>query len=303
MTPRRRERRSLPSLIAFVVITALAVGIPVAATGAPTLGPTGGLWERITGRLPEARGGREAVIRADTLRAFRLDRQGMSAALERAPRELTRAAEADPLELSLPAPGGGFQRFEVQESPVMEPGLAALHPHITTYGGRGIDDPIATIRLDLTPAGFHASVRGAEGSWYIDPYYHLDQSTYASYFARDLTDTHGTFVERGMEALERDAERLEAGAPGDTEALRSSGDQLRTYRLALVTDQTYGTYHGANTDPNLVTAAKATLVNRLTQIYEAETSIRLVMVAGTDQLNLNTDALAIQPNGPCGGAA
>ena len=48
--------------------------------------------------------------------------------------------------------------------------------------GPGIDDPGATIYADLTPLGFHASVRSPGGAWYIDPYYHLDQSVYASYF-------------------------------------------------------------------------------------------------------------------------
>ena len=42
----------------------------------------------------------------------------------------------------------------------MESGLAARHPEITTYAGRAVGDPTATIRLDLTPMGFHAFVRG-----------------------------------------------------------------------------------------------------------------------------------------------
>ena len=41
---------------------------------------------------------------------------------------------------------------------------------------------LASIRISMTPLGFNASVRGRAGSWYIDPYYHLDQSVYASYF-------------------------------------------------------------------------------------------------------------------------
>ena len=79
----------------------------------------------------------------------------------------------------------------------------------------------------------------------------------------------------------------------------SAGDVLRTYRLALITDQSYSTYFGG---PANVTAAKVALMNRVNQIYEDETSIRLVLIDDTDKTNLNTDADAIGANGPCGSA-
>ena len=53
----------------------------------------------------------------------------------------------------------------------MAPGLAARHPGIHTYSGRGVTDPSATIHADLTPLGFHASVRSAKAIWYVDPYF------------------------------------------------------------------------------------------------------------------------------------
>ena len=62
----------------------------------------------------------------------------------------------------------------------MAPGLAKKHPDISTYRGRGIDDRTATIHADLSHLGFHASIRSSKGAWYIDPYYHLDQSVYAA---------------------------------------------------------------------------------------------------------------------------
>ncbi len=121
----------------------------------------------------------------------------MAALLATAPMQYSDAAQADPLVLSLPNPCGGFERFTVQESPIMEPGLAVKHPEIKTYRGRGVDNTAATIRFDLTPLGFHASVRSPQGAWYIDPYYHLDDSVYVTYFGRDLVeDPHGGFVER-----------------------------------------------------------------------------------------------------------
>ena len=281
-------------------------------------------------------------------------------ALAGAPREFSAAARQGTFILSLPMPAGGFQRFAVHDSPVMEPGLAAKHPDIKTYAGRGVDDPSATVRFDLTPLGFHASVRGQSGSWYIDPYYHLDQSVYVSYFRNDLDNPHGVFTEREAdEALisadhsfyrvgdmvklsgsgfagrtvvsitisdpeGRSATRklnVETDAAGSFELkfaaspngsasaltitatdserdanttyevvsklgkapLLATGDQLRIYRLALITDPGYATYFGG---PANVTAAKVALMNRVDQLYEEDLSIRMVLVANNDLLNL-----------------
>ena len=44
-------------------------------------------------------------------------------------------------------------------------------------------------------------------------------------------------------------------------------------------------------------------MNRVNQIYETESAIRMVLIADTDKLNLNTAALATGANGPCGAAA
>ena len=72
------------------------------------------------------------------------------------------------------------------------------------------------------------------------------------------------------------------------------------YRLALITDPGYADYFGGSAN---VTAAKVTLINRVDQLYEEDMSIRLVLVANNDLLNLDTWALATAPNGPCGAAA
>ena len=135
--------------------------------------------------------------------SYTLSHNGMAALLSTAPMQYSDAARQNPLVLSLPNPCGEFERFAVQESPIMEPGLAARHPDIKTYSGRGIDNPAATIRFDLTPLGFHGSVRSPQGAWYIDPYFHLDDSIYAVYFGHNLAESpHGTFVEREADSAE-----------------------------------------------------------------------------------------------------
>ena len=84
------------------------------------------------------------------------------------------------------------------------------------------------------------------------------------------------------------------------------GSQLRTYRVALLTDPAYANYFtpaGGTYNPANTTAAKVTLMNRVTQVYEAETSIRLVLIGNNDVLNLDTAAQFSGINGPCGATA
>ena len=78
-------------------------------------------------------------------------------------------------------------------------------------------------------------------------------------------------------------DEVEQSTRDSREAGPSAGPQLRTYRLALVTDPTYSTFFGG---PPNVTPAKVTLVNRVNQIYEDETSIRMVLIGNNDVLNL-----------------
>lgn len=372
----KEAQKALTILVALVTMFSLLVtpGVRVSAAG-NGLGKE--LWKHVPGTPPPARQGAKPEVKPKKFNGNRLNRTGMAALLATAPRERGKAKANTSLILSLPNPDGAFVDFMIQESPVMEEGLAAKHPEIKTYKGYGIDDPAATVRLDLTPLGFHASVRSPQGAWYIDPYYHLDDSLYASYYGRDLQENlHGTFVEnelnepeitvmRGFYYAADEVELLGLGfaagesvtitvwdpegnfapremtaradqdgtlsatfmadpdgnlgtheitaAGGDSPATTSYevvsgedsatdppvGDQLRTYRLALLTDNTYATYFGAAN----VTAAKVTLINRVTQVYEDETSIRLVLIADTDKLNLNTAAEMTGANGPCGGSA
>ncbi|MGW5672309.1 M12 family metallo-peptidase [Micromonospora sp. NPDC003776] len=298
---RGRDHRTRPGRVAAALVaTLVAAVLPVLASPTPAgaAPPSGGPWKKVDGKPAPTKAGRKATVHADRLSTYTLDRAGIKAVLDRAPTERARSARGPAQVVSLPAPDGTFQRFELVDSPVMEAGLAAAHPEISTYAGKGLDDPTATLRADLTPLGFHASVRSATGAWYIDPYYHLDQSLYASYFARDLANPHGDLLERedvmnAAQALEGEVAAAPAEAPAGPLV------KLRTYRVALVTDPSYATFFGAEN----VTAAKVTLMNRVTQIYEDETAIRLVLINDTEKTNLNTPALATEPNGPCGAAA
>ncbi|MBP2323192.1 hypothetical protein JOF56_003577 [Kibdelosporangium banguiense] len=262
--------------------------LPVLSTTAPAA-PNNPWTKAPSGNSIAARSARQAEIRTDRYAGFTLDRPAMQSELGKAPK--TAAARTQGLEMVLPTPEGTFQRFAMVDAPVMEPGLAAAHPEIKTYSGKGLDDPTASVRADMTPLGFHASIRSERGQWFVDPYFKGDQSLYASYYGHDLRNPVGPLKERDFQAgLEKQVHA----------ALAAKGPlvKLRTYRLALITDPSYANYFGAAN----VTAAKVTLVNRVAQIYEDETAIRLLLVNDTDKTNLNTPALASEPNGPCGAA-
>jgi hypothetical protein len=79
-----------------------------------------------------------------------------------------------------------------------------------------------------------------------------------------------------------------------------TGEQLRTYRLAMITDPGYAAFFGGSAN---VTAAKVALMNRVSQVYEDDLTIRLQLIADNDLLNLDTWDAATAPNGSCGAAA
>ncbi len=349
---------------------------PTAAAQSATAHPSRAFWleQRGTPAALSPRGERAAVT-ATRYRAVTLDKLSLASLLQAAPAERSAAARQRPMVMVLPDPAGGYQRFSVVDSPVMEAGLAARHPEIKTYAGRGIDDPSATLRMSVTPLGVQASVRSSAGAWYVEPYYERDQSLYASYYRADMQRRVSNFSEglirqaqatlsRGRyhagnevkveglgfiangtvtitvrqagQAIARQTVYASASEDGTLSAtfqadpyralgsyevtvsdgrstatsvyevvadgsplLASTGSVLRTYRLAMVTDPAYATFFGSAN----VTAAKVALVNRVNQVYEDDLSVRMVLVANNDVLNLNTAAQFSGANGPCGGTA
>jgi hypothetical protein len=381
---RPQASRRIPSMSSIAVCVALAFTVAAPAAQAQTTAKSSAkavlgqraapFWQSIAAGTASANA-RATSAKAPALQLTRfhatsLDMPGMQSLTASAPREQGRAV-ASALTISLPTPDGNFQRFVLEESPIMEDGLAAKHPEIKTYRGKGLDDPNATLRMDITPLGLHASVRSPNGGWYVDPYYKNDTSVYAAYSRADLVNPRAPLVEGKVDESQLSLSRslynqgdnvqvsgsgfkpgasveLSLRAEGEEVALqtlratadksgnisvtlpagtrsgaysisaangagadasflvvdaevsaRAVGDQLRTYRLALVTDPSYASYVGASN----VTAAKVTLINRVTQIYEEETSIRLVLIDATDNLNLDTAAEMTGANGPCGGSA
>ena len=292
--PAGRAARRLAVAAALVVAAGVLPAFAVGTAGAAA--PVGKAAADDTLFAPAPRftpGGAKVRVAPERYAATAVDLAAVRGRLAGAPG----ARSATALELDVPTPDGGTERFAVQRTTVMEPKLAAAHPEITTYSGRSLENPGTTIALDVTPMGFHASVRGAQGqqAWFVDPAYNRrGTTTHLSYYGGSVPDTAAGFVEREAPELGRASAR--AAAP--TAAAGGPVTQ-RVYRLALTSDPTYASYFGSAN----VLSEKATLINRVNQIYNDDMAIKMVLVDATDSLNLDTKAKATGPNGPCGAHA
>ena len=247
-----------------------------AQTASPDL-----LWQAVD-TMPAPPANARVDIRPKAFKTFTLDTGILGATLAQAPKEFTvprLAAGSDGgVQITLPMPDGKFARFQIEETTVMEPGLMAKYPEIKAYRGRGIDDPAASLQLDINPKTFHAQILSPSGTVYIDPYWHRDGSVYMSYAKSDLgADT------REFKCLVGGGE--EAARPQAPAAINNSesGTTLRTYRLACATSARYSVYHGGPTmEVADVLAALVTMVNRVSGVYRNEMGIRMVLVANND---------------------
>ena len=214
--------------------------------------------------------------------ALTLDEAALRAALATTPAEGQAGA---PLELALPRPDGSIARFAVRETSVMAPELARKFPGIKTYAGVGLDDQLASLRLDLTPQGFHAQVLAAGNTYYIDPISRTDTRHYLGFFRQDMNRAAaGPVATCGFQPTADDlkATRVRLAAAAALGKALVSGSQLRTYRLALSNTPEYAATKG-NTVASVL-AAEVTTVNRVVGVYEKELAVRMVLVANNDQL-------------------
>jgi hypothetical protein len=185
----------------------------------------------------------------ESRRIFRLDTLALRRLLAGAPEEAYREADDREAELTLPLPDGAFQRFRIEESPVIDGALAARYPEIKTYRGYAIDDPTITMRCDLTPQGFHATILYADRlPVTIHPERQDPQITdgmsvpparYHSYYGSAQGDGEVPFTCQMLETADSDP-LLERYA--QTAVSLQSGSQLRTYRIAIATTWEYANY-------------------------------------------------------------
>ena len=204
----------------------------------------------------------------------------------------------DPLLLTVPTPNGNTEEFQVWETSVMSPKLAAKFPHIKTYAGQGLEDPTDTIRFTTSPGGLRAHVNSTDGAYSLDRYSYSTDDAYVSYFANDLkldleanASFHSSHEGHEHDDHQDDDSHENAHEPRNAKTPPVFGSELRTFRFAVATTWAYTNYHSRKvtnpTQKQLVDnalSAIADTVNDLNGIFEREFSIKLELVADNDDL-------------------
>ena len=255
------------------------------APAGPAMGASDGIWRDVDETLlaPLAPNRQIFPVRYRTLA---VDQAGLLALLASAPLEDRAPLSRSQAVLSLPMPDGTSLRFRIENSPIMEPALAARHPEILTFRGQGVDDPLAAARLGWTTAGFHAIVRSRRGMSYIDRYAKGDVLHYISYYKEDYrTDKRMNCLFDGR------SERME---PMGTSAVDfNNGGTRRTYRLALAANFEYSDFHSDALPPNKTDVLNNGIVptiNRVNFVYEQDFAVHMNLVANEEDIIFNTPA-------------
>jgi subtilisin-like proprotein convertase family protein len=196
----------------------------------------------------------------------------LRAALADAPTEAS--LRSSTIVISLPLPNGTSERYRMAQVPVMAPQLAARYPMIKTYVGQSLDDASASVRLDVSPAGFHAMIQGAGRTVYIDPA--ADGNA-----VQHLVFNKSSMNMAGQNQVCYTTETAPV-LPAPTAARSPNGTTLRTYRLAMACTGEYAATKGGTTVGAL--AAIVASVNRVSGVYEQELAIRFVLIPKTDTL-------------------
>jgi subtilisin-like proprotein convertase family protein len=222
-----------------------------------------------------------------SFQAIEIDETDIRSRLQHCPKEKWPFQAGYGQLLEIPLPDGNSARFRIYEVSIMEPGLSHQFPSFRTYAGYGEDDPLSMIRISLTDLGFQAMIRTTAATIFIDPVTTFPNSGYYLVYNRSDLSSSMSFLCETEDKILNGKQRL---GLSENVAMRSTGTQLRSYRLAVAATGEYTTFYGGT-----VSGAMSGIVasmNRVNFVYETEVSIRLNLIATNNQIvytNASTD--------------
>src|SRR2546421_585545 len=288
------EQRTLARVMKWkTFVGTLLLSLCFSAFGQAQNAASKNIWQDVKESSVAVNGPRQIV--PQSYRTVHLDNAELSQLLAQAPLEFTEAAKKGQVVITLPMPDGGLARFRIEESPLSLPDPSGKASDFKTYSGQGIDDPTATVRFDMSPAGFHAQILSAGETVYIDPYSSNDTSNCISYYKRDLqrngarpecfASISDHFGALGIPGLSRSASLTYLTPSG------ANGTMLRSYRTAIAATGEYTTFfrQAGDTDDQAKTrtlAAIKTTMNRVNGIWGRDVAVRDGLLADVEELKI-----------------
>ena len=201
------------------------------------------------------------------------------AALRRFLDQVPQQHSGQSLEIELPMPDGRLASYQISESSIMEPDLAARFPEIRSYEVRGIDYPGSFGRVDISHKGFRGMIDTPYGRIFIDP----EQSRSGSYMSRS-TKSHakGSGFQCDLHELHDNQSPAINFSKRITTTRNRIPGSITAYRLAVSATLEYVNAVGGTLDDAM--SEINTAINRVNQIYQRDLGIKLFLVADNDEL-------------------
>lgn len=212
-------------------------------------------------------------IKPTTCQLYQIDSEQIRQILWSSPQEHAEQVTESSLQLVVGLADGTADIFRVVRYDMMEAPLAAAYQGIRTFRGVSTSNPYRTLRADWTTEGFRAVINDETGKTYIDPYQRNDHTHVVAYRADEFTSSRAWSC--GVETEQANPTPNQQRVYGDCE--------FRTYRLAVAVTGEYSNYFGA-TSPSqsaLVLSQVVTAINRVNEVYEADLSVRFILIGNT----------------------
>lgn len=258
----------------------------LALTGCITLMAQKSVWTYIQPSDVRVPKGEKQWIVPQKFKTLSLNFKSFQKLLNTAPMEFS---GKKPLSISMPLPNGEIRRYEIFESPCMEPGLSAKYPEIKAYAGYNTLNKEEIIRLDISNNGVKAIINTEEGQVYLDPYARFQNEFYICYYTYDFVkDTKGMKfvcgVEDFKEVLTPDITKIVNENKEVTKPNKGSRAllPLNTYRMALATTGLYSQFIGTTVAD--VLAELNTAINRINQVTTRDLSVKLILINDEDKI-------------------
>ena len=220
----------------------------------------------------------------DAYSTFRADLGALRQELANAPLVRSNDQRSTPV-IDLPMPDGSMESFRVYEAPVMAAELQAKYPEIRTYEVSGLGDRGAWGRISVTPLGLHGLIFKQGGTVWIDPFQANDTANLSVCWGRDYhrAASLGTTEIPPCQTFEDPLQVEEINQrvrTAEAQGGLTTGDELRTYRLACAATGEYTAFHGGTVPLGM--AAIVVAINRVVGVYIIEYSVSMELVANNN---------------------